>query len=453
KLDDDLRAQPDLSERIVISADGRTYTFVLRPDAIFHDGSPIDARAVVASLNRSSDPELMDGDGFALPAAIYLIDIVGAEARLAGVAESISGVAALDARTVQITLRDRTANFLYKLTGNPAQIVDVASIKGEDWWDDPNGSGAFELTRWDANEIVLTRFDDFYDGPPLLDDVRVLLGGSAFQPLNLYESGQIDLTEVPYFSVDRVLSESDPLNDDLRVVPQLSTAFIVMNPNLEPFDDPAVRQAIVAAFDRSKVTDVMFDGKVTQADGIVPPGILNREWLAMNPAHDLDAARVLFDSVGELDVSPAFFGSGAAISLARVLERDLGIEAGAIGLEWSDFSSRLTARSLPAFALTWIADFPDPANFLTALFLSDSPDNYIGYSNADVDRLLRAAEVEMDADERVRLYLEAQQRIIDDAVLIPLYHDVSYMVVKPYVNGLTISSIGILSLEDVWIDD
>lgn len=453
RLDNDMQAQPDLAERIVISGDGLEYTFLLRSNATFHDGTPIDAAAVAASFNRAADPSLADGDGFALPAAIYLIDIAGAEARLAGDADTISGITVVDDQTLTITLREPAANFLYKLTGNAAQVIDVQTSTGDEWWREPNGSGPFELDEWNASQIVLSAFDDFYDGAPLLEEVVVRLGQAAFQPLNLYESGAIDVTEVPFYAIDRLLSESDPLHDELTVVPQLSTTFILLNPNEEPFDDPDVRTAIVAAFDRSKVANVMLDGKVVQADGIVPPGILDREWLAENPAYDLDAARQAIESAGELDVPPTFYGSGASISLTAVLERDLGIEADAIGLDWSEFSARLTDRSLPAFNLSWIADFPDPANFLTSMFLTGSPDNYIGYSNSAVDELLLEAEVVQDVDERSRLYLEAQQLIIDDDVLIPLYHDVSYTVVQPHVNGLVVSPIGILSLEDIWIDD
>ncbi|HYI14716.1 MAG TPA: peptide ABC transporter substrate-binding protein [Thermomicrobiales bacterium] len=453
RLDNDMQAQPDLAERIVISADGLEYTFRLRPNATFHDGTPIDANAVAASFNRAADPALAGGDGFALPAAIYLIDIEGAESRLAGDTDTISGITVVDEVTLTMTLREPASNFLNKLTGNAAQVIDVDTVTGDDWWQEPNGSGPFILDEWSSSEIVLTSFAGFYDGAPLLSEVVVRLGQSAFQPLNLYESGEIDVTEVPLYAIDRVLSATDPLHDELTVVPQLSTTFILMNPNEEPFDDPAVREAVVAAFDRSKVAHVMLDGKVVQADGIVPPGILDREWLAVNPAYDLDAAQQAIASAGELDVPPTFYGSGAAVSLTTVLERDLSIDADAIGLEWSEFSARLTDRSLPAFSLTWIADFPDPANFLTAMFLTGSPDNYIGYSNAEVDRLLLEAEVVQDADERSRLYVEAQQLIIDDGVLIPLYHDVSYTVVQPHVNGLVVSPIGILSLEDIWIDD
>jgi len=453
RLDNNMQAQPDLAERIVISADGLDYTFHLRANAAFQDGVPIDAEAVAASFNRAADPALADGDGFALPAAIYLIDIAGAEARLDGEADTISGITVVDELTLTMTLLEPAANFLYKLTGNAAQVVDVNSATGDDWWREPNGSGPFVLETWDASEMVLSSFADFYDGAPLLDEVVVRLGQAAFQPLNLYESGEIDVTEVPFYAIDRVLSESDPLHDELTVVPQLSTTFILMNPNEEPFDDPAVRAAVVAAFDRSKVAEVMLNGNVVRADGIVPPGILDREWPADNPVYDLDAARASIESAGELDVPPAFYGSGASVSLTDVLERDLAIDVDAIALDWTEFTGRLTNQSLPAFNLTWIADFPDPANFLTALFLSNSPDNYIGYSNSEVDRLLLEAEAVLDPDERARLYLAAQQLIIDDGVLVPLYHDVSYTIVQPHVNGLVVSPIGILSLEDIWIDD
>jgi ABC-type transport system substrate-binding protein len=309
------------------------------------------------------------------------------------------------------------------------------------------------LTSIDSDAIDLARFEQFYDGAPLLSSVRILYGTAAAQPLNLYEAGRVDVTDVPFYALDRVLSDADPLNRELVVQPQFSTSYIAMSPRQEPFDDPAIRRAVALAFDRAMVANVSLDGKVSLAEGLVPPGILGRDWRGTTIPFDPDEAISVLSGVEPPDVAPTFFGGGATISLKLVVERELGIDVDAVDLEWSDFSARLADQSLPAYQLTWIADFPDPANFLAALFHSRSPDNYLGYQNADVDRLLDAADVEPEPQRRAALYLEAQQRILDDAVLIPLYHDVSYTVVKPYVRGLTISQIGILSLEDVWIDE
>jgi peptide/nickel transport system substrate-binding protein/oligopeptide transport system substrate-binding protein len=452
RLDDNLQAQPDLAQRIEILEGGLAYRFHLRENAVFHDGSPINAVAVADSLDRACDPDLAGGDGFALPAAIYLIDIVGVEERLRGDADRVEGITVVNDYVLEIRLRQPVASFLYKLSGNPAQIVDVVSIDSDDWWVEPNGSGPFILHQLDTSRIVLRRFDRFYDGAPLLAEVRILLGAASASPLNLYEAGDVDYTEVPFHAIDRVLSDSDPLHDDLVVVPQLSTSFVMLNPNLAPFDSVDVREAIVRAFDRHKVAKVMLDGKVREASGLVPPGIMDREWPGEPPGYDVAAARTALASAGNLELRPAFYGSGVNVALKLVLERDLGLESDAISLEWSQFSERLSDQSLPAFVLSWIADFPDPANFLTAMFHSASPDNYLSYSNPAVDELLDAAEVETEVETRASLYLQAQQLILDDAVLIPLYHDVSYSVVQPWVRGLHLSPVGILSFEDVWIE-
>jgi ABC-type transport system substrate-binding protein len=453
KLDNDLIVQPDLAETIDVSADGLHYTFHLRNGITFHDGTPITANKVAASFNRASDPQLAGGNGTSLPAATYFSDIDGAAERLQGKAATISGIAATDESTLNITLRQPAASFLYKLTGAPSEVVDASTASGADWWHKANGSGPFEVSKVTSSRIVLKGFDDFYAGAPSLETVTILFGSAASQPLNLYEAGSIDVTDVPFYSIDRVTSPSDPLNSELTTIPQLSTGYIVMNTTVEPFDDPAVRTAIVQAFDRSKVSHVMLEDRVTLADGLVPPGILGRQWPADPIPYDLSAAHQTLTGAASYEIAPAFFGGPVAVALTQVLQRDLGIEADAMSLEWSQFSQKLTERDLPAFFLSWIADYPDPSNFLDTLFRTGSPDNYSNYSNPSVDDLLDKAAVERDPDTRAQLYLDAQQLIIDDAVLIPLYHDVAYTLIKPYVHGLTITPIGIISLEDVWLGE
>jgi oligopeptide transport system substrate-binding protein len=453
RLNDDLEPQPDLAQRIEISADGTRYVFKLKPNAVFHDGTAIDAEAVRASFNRASDPALADGDGYALSAAIYLSDIVGAVARLSGTVEEISGITVLGPTTLEIRLVAPVSDFLYKLSGSPAYVVDVRETDDDDWWYEPNGSGPFQLDTLSDDELVMLGFDGFYDGAPLLNEVVVLFGETAIEPMNLYDLGEIDLTEVPFYSVDRVLSPQDPLNAELISVPQLSLTFVLLNPTVEPFDDINVRRAVIQAFDASKVARVTYEGRVRQATGIIPPGILDREWPSEMLPYDLEAARAALGAAGEIDTAPAFYGLWVRTIMKQVIERDLSIEAESVSLDPDALYWRMDSKDLPALATGWIADYPDPSNFLTALFGNNSPNNYIDYTNPAVDDLLREAAVEPDEDRRAELYLQAQQLIIDDAVVIPLYHDVTHMLVKPYVHGLTVSAIGILSLETVWIGE
>ncbi|RIK47291.1 MAG: hypothetical protein DCC58_00295 [Chloroflexi bacterium] len=453
RLDNDLQVQPDLAERVEISANGLEYTFTLRAGATFQDGTPLNAAAVAASLDRACDPELAGGDGFALPAAIYLIDILGARERLAGQADEIAGIQIVDDVTLRITLERPVASFLFKLAGSPGWVVDTNTATGTNWWREPNGSGPFKVEQLkDDGSIVFSGWDGFWGGAPGLDEIVIRGGVDALQPLNQYEAGDIDITSVPFYAVDRVLSPSDRLHPDLVVVEQLSTTFITLNVGAAPYDDADLRRALLAAFDRRKVAEVMFDGKVRLAEGLVPPGILQRDWPAEYPAVDSRAAAAIAAS-GEIAQRPRLFEPGGGISSAfrQVLLRDAGLEVDAIDVEWPVFADLLTTGRLPACVLTWIADYPDPANFLTAMFRTGSPDNYMRYSNPEFDALVDDAEVEPDEARRAELYLAAQQLLIDDGVLLPLYHDVDYTLVKPWVHGLTITPIGILSLEDVWI--
>ena len=138
--------------------------------------------------------------------------------------------------------------------------------------------------------------------------------------------------------------------------------------------------------------------------------------------------------------------------MRQVYARDLGVGLEVIGVDWPAYLDGLGARAYPAFELSWIADYPDPENFLALLFASDSPENHTGYRNPEVDRLFAAAAVERDPARRRDLYLRAQGIILADAVIIPCYHSIDYTLVKPYVKGLTITPMGILELDSVWIE-
>ena len=149
--------------------------------------------------------------------------------------------------TLEITLAAPQATFLVKLTHTTAAVVDARQTGAAGWWKRPNGSGPFQLSEWnDGDRLVLTRFARYHDGPATLERVVWLLGANASQPLNLYEGGKIDLTEIGADSIDRALVPGGSLNKDLRITPQFSLTYLAFNVTQPPFDDPKVRQALVA---------------------------------------------------------------------------------------------------------------------------------------------------------------------------------------------------------------
>jgi oligopeptide transport system substrate-binding protein len=460
RLDEQLNPVPDLAERIAIADDGLTYTFTLRANAVFHDGKAIDAAAVKYSLERATDPASASRDGSRLPGATYLNDILGAPEKLAGQARELRGVRVVDARTIEIRLDAPKAYFLMKISHPSTSIVDEANVRagGNGWAQRPNGSGPFRVEKLGNDELILRRFDRFYAGAPTLDKVTVLYGQKAGSPMNLYEAGDIDYTGVPLSSADRVLVETSPLNAELTVTPSLSLTYIGFNVNQPPFDDPAVRRAFAQALNRERVATVSEESKVVLAEGIVPPTMPGGPWAGGTLPYDLAAARASlagsrYGGATTLPRASIYAASGAIpVTMRGVYERDLGVSLEVIGVDWPEYLTGLSAQAYPAFELSWIADYPDPENFLAVLFGSGSPENHTGYSNPAFDKLLADAAIERDPARRRALYLEAQRLILADAVIIPCYHSIDYTLVKPYVKGLTITPMGILELDSVWIE-
>ncbi len=451
RLDDQLEVQPDLAERWSLSDDGRTYTFVLRPDTRFADGTPLTTADVQYSLERATDPTL----GNTSIAATYLSDIVGVREKLAGTASSISGVQVVDERTITITIDEPKSYFLAKLAHPTSFVVDQqAAERGGEWYVQPNGSGPFAIEQWDRNaELVLRRNANFYRDLAELERVRFLLGANASNALVQYEEGRIDLVTVPSSALSRVRDASNPLSRELMSVPQLSLTYIGMNVNQPPFDDPFVRQAFNVLLDRSKVANVSLYGSVAPARGILPPGMpgYNKD-LPEHTAHPDSFVRLIeqsrYGSIANLPPIVAY-GGGWTDTLSE-LAATYGVTVEVRSYEnFGTYLAALRDGDLPMFSTGWVADYPDPENFLGLLFGTGSPENHMSYSNTEVDRLLQAAAITTDEQERAMLYQQAEQKILADTPLIPIYHDVEHVLVKPYVMGLTVTPLGILDLSQV----
>ncbi len=462
RLDDDLQPVLALADSVDISEDGLVYTFTLRRDARFQDGRDISAEDVVFSLTRALDPATTGGDASLLGAPTFLLDIAGAEDLLAGRASTLSGVTALDDLTVRIELARPRSTFLMRLATGPASVIDRDDLeRGDEWWTDPNASGPFGIREFDLNSgMTLQPNDEFYAGRPALDEVRILLGASAFQPMNLYQTGQVDVAPVSFFSLDRALDPASDLYPDLRQSDLFAVEYLAMRRDVEPFDDPNIRRALILGFPREMVASASFDGRVAPALGFVPDGMLGQDtWPVTGWDYDLDAARraIRESAYGAPENVPpiTIYANGPPerlISLKEVVERDLGLRIDLINVEWTEFISTLPKQVYPAYGIYWGADFPDPESLLLTLFGSNQPDNYTGYANPAFDDLLHRAASEQNPDQRVLLYSQANQLLMDDAVVLPFYYDRSYMLVRPWVQGLNVTPLGILYLDQITVE-
>jgi oligopeptide transport system substrate-binding protein len=460
RFDENLEPVPELAQRIEISADGLNYQIQLRDDAQFADGSQITADDVSFSLTRALSPQTAADAGAALAGPSYLSDIVGADEVIRGEASELSGLRVIDERTVEIDLKAPRATFLMKLASAPAAIVDPGDVaRGGEWWRDPNASGPYVVDVWNPEvELQLFANEHYVGGLPDLRRVIFRLGPGASNPFNLYQADEIDVAGVPIQAIDRVSDEASPLLPELDVSPVLSTSYIAFRTDVAPMDDPEIRRAVQLAFPRWKVAEILLGGRREAANGLIPPGTLGRDWPPLAPAQDLEGARVAIanSSYGSAENVPPIkiygaspFGSQA---LRDVLQQELGLTVEVLDVHWPEFNQGLSKKMFPAYELTWVADFPDPESFLWNLFASSSPDNYSEYSNPTFDALLDQAAATLDVDERAALYVEAEAVLFDDNAVLPLSHDVSYTLMKPWVKGLDITPLGLLYLENAWLE-
>lgn len=458
-FDPKLNLIPDLAENWEVSTDGTVYTFHLRQNAKFHNGRAVTAQDVIYSWERAASPALESDT-----VLTYLGDILGVKEMASGQTDHIEGLTAPDDHTVQVRIDAPKPYFLYKLTFPTAFIVDRKNVEsGVEWYRQPNGTGPYRLHEWKRFELIAYEANpDFYLGPPSLPYVVVQLYSGV--GIRLYESDEIDITGISSYDADRFQEVSEPLHNQLLTGVNLCTGYITFDTTRPPFDDLNVRKAFSMAFDRQKYIDVVFNGHALPANGLYPPGLPGFNLALKGLPYDPVKARHLLAISkygGPEELPPIVFtdaGIGTSIdadiaALAEMWEQNLGVTITIENLEPNYFLDQINSGYHGQLIYGgWCADYPDPENFADVLFHSGSTQNSGGYSNAELDALLEAARIEQDVTERIAMYQQAEQIIVDDAAALFTTHSLSHQLVKPYVKGYVFTPIDVPIERYMWLE-
>ena len=443
-LDRGLKIVPDLAEALpTVSSDGLVYTFKIRGNAQFHDGTPVTAKDFKFSLDRTAKLGQTDS----ATAEAYLGDIVGAKDVTRGRADSISGVKVIDNRTLEITIDKPKAYFLAKLTYPTAFVVSQQQVESNprNWTRKPIGTGPYKMQEWRLNErIILVANEKYHLGAPSVKRVLyVLAGGST---LTQYENDELDVAGISVNDIERVLSPRDPLNKDYKTGASLSISYIGFNVSQPPFDDPKVRQAFAMAINREQIVKVVLKDMLSVANSFMMPGLPGYNSQASLPKFDPEGAKkALAESkykdakgLGQITLTEIGGGANAGITTQAIIEMwrtNLGVEVSIAQSEAASFFEDLDRGRLQMFDIGWIMDYPDPEDIIDLLFNSTSRQNNTKYKNTAFDALVEQARTEQDSTKRLQLYQQAEQILIQDMPWIPLYFGKEHFVVKPKVKG------------------
>lgn len=441
------------AESYTISADLKTYTFKLRPNLKWSNGKKLDADDFVVGMRRTVDP---------VTASVYsdiLKPIKNADKIIAGkLSAKALGVSAPDERTVVIQLERPTPYLLQLLTHATTFPIYQPNLKkfGDNFTKPGNlvSNGPFKLEDWVVHSHLTVVKNNFYR-----DADKVILNKVIFYPiseqsveLNRYRAGDLDFTNViPDVQFDWIKNN---LANELNISPQLASYYFGFNLEQPPFkNNRNLRKAISFAIDKKIIAEKVLKSGQVATDYFVPNQINNYSDIAhrnikITPTIDnpdrQKLAQEFYKQAGFSKENPAKIRityntqeshKNISVAIAAMLKKSLGINTELVNQEWKVFlRTRQERKETQLFREGWVGDYNDPSTFLD-LYVSNNPQNHSGYNNPEYDNLINQASLQADLVKRSELLLKAEELLLDDAPIIPLYTYVGRHLVKPKVGG------------------
>jgi len=447
------RVVPGVANSWTVDDTGTIYTFQFRPDAKWSNGDHIVAAEFVQGMRRAVNPKTASGS------AGLLTVIRGASEIIAGrknVAEL--GVTAIGDTSIRIEL-EHPAPYLLQILSQPiaapVHINAHPSISPSDYSIETSGNynGAYTLVkRVPGSFIELERNPNYWDSSNVsIERVRYINAESETTELREYIAGQLDMTfTIPLPDLSRVMQQ---FGAEVQIAPILGNLYLALNLSKLPLKDSAeLRQALSMAIDREQIAEQVMMG-VTPAYAFVADGVSGYiapryEWAEWTRDRQLSIARSLYARAGYSDKNPLhlrlYFNSGESIqrimlAIASSWKQNLGVTSELASEEFQVFlAGRKDRGRWDVTRLGWDADYDDPSSFLD-LFAQGNSQNDPAYKSVLFNQLVGKAGHEPESGKRMVLLHSAEEVLLNDYPIIPIYFKRARRLVKPYVGGAHIS--------------
>ncbi len=436
---------PGVAKSWKIDEDGLVYTFVLRDDARWSNGSPVVASDFVNAFRRVADPETRSVYGFLLQ-KIRNFDAIHS----AALSVYQLAILAINERLLEIRLTTPTPWFLAALSmpvSFPVYMPDSDS-KVTITPDSFVGNGAFYLDSVVPGGAIGVKRNTHYWAADSVaaEHVIYLPIVDSNSELNMYRAGELDITQtIPPTQLQMLKTE---LPDHVRIAPSLALYYLAFDLTEAPLDNRLLRQALNMAIDREKLVSIIGRGEQA-AFGIVPPGVANHEgarftWQDLPAETRHKQAQELYRRAGYSDDMPLAlqltYDAGdiherIALAVSSMWRDVLGIDVSIRKLEWQYFlANRDNRAEWQVMRFAWSGDYDDASTFMN-IFRSNDPQNLAAYANPDYDKLVADASAEQNDQRRAALMQNAEAMLLADYPIAPLYFYVSKHMVSPGITG------------------
>lgn len=452
--DPDLNLEPCLAAAMpVISDDGLQYDFTLREGVKFSHGRTVTATDFKYSLQRLASVRSKRSN--LIEPILGAAEAIEAARSKSEDAPEIKGIEVLGDLQLRITLKKPYAPFIYHLAMVNTAVVprELVEEHGHAFSRLPTGTGAFILDEWkEGTSLHLKANPDYFEGAPKISRIHYRVIPEPLAQLEEYKAGNFEVLNVTQGVYPRWMNSNRA--DEVMSWPSLVVQYYGFNLDKEgsPYAGNSesarkLREAVNLAVDRKFLGEVLLEGRFYAANGILPPGILGHD--SSRPAFELDRERaqeLLAEAgypkgEGLPSVDLWFNTQGDNAKIAQVVQEDLkqaGIPIGLRMLDWGAFIEATDSGEPPFFRLGWVADYPDPENFLAFLFHSKNkgPNGNVSfYDNPQVDALIDRSYLITDMEERIDLLQQAERLILKDSPWLFLLFGRETILKKPYVRN------------------
>ena len=446
----EMQILPSLAESWELSDDGRTYTFHLRKDVAFSNGSPLTASDVQYTFTRllthpdSCNRDIVDG-------------ILGAEALMNGTADHLEGLNILGEMDFSITLEYPFQAFLACLSMPAASILDQETTEeaGDRFGIDPDwtiGTGSFILWKWIPGEgLLLTANKDCWQGPPCCEGLDLRFVTDSKEIRRMFERGNIDVLDLDEVgNTAEFFLHGSAYQGRLFSVPRIGITYIALNEAIAPLNDVRVRKALQLSLNRDMLLSAIYGGRGSLENGIFPHGLYGYNPELPEIPYDPEEAMRLLAEAGysdglDLTVSVNSASTRWEMSVLRLAASTwskIGIRARIDVIDESEFMRLRKSGQLACYTALWSADFNDPDNFIYTFFGNKENTSFrsLCYPREDVMERIQNARAIVDPEERIREYQDLERIIVqEDAAWIPLYSRLRYYVTSKRLKGIQAS--------------
>jgi peptide/nickel transport system substrate-binding protein len=425
--------EPGLAESWTATPDGLRVVARLRRGVTFHDGTPLDARAVKASFEREYRPDH----------ELYTAEPRNAKEQL--LSQLIEDIQVPDALTVAFTLKYPGLHYLSQV-----EVVSptAAARLGREFGRSPVCSGPFRFESWSPDRIALAANDRYWGGRPRVDRVVFRVIPETRAVVEALFKGEVDLVAT---LPEPILFERLRENPRLRLVPVsgLNINYLGFYTDRAPFDSVALRRAVAHAINVPRLVLFLARGASTAARGPLPPAMKGYDAAIAQAAHDPQLARELVTKAAPAAGLTVRLVHNSAMTLAGELAGAIQSDLRRVGINvqliakpsWRDLVAAARAQEGDMFLYNWHVRAPYPERLLVPLFHSRSvgTTNLARYRNPAVDRLLDEALHLADGPRQAAAYSQAQRLIVDDAPAVFLYHATRMAAFSDRLQGLELN--------------